>query len=94
MKLRRVSDDEIFCPRTGETAEDVTFRVLSCVAALRDVDIADLPPLAYTVDPDAMNALFPPTRDARCSLTLEFAGTHVTLCQNGDIRAYLLPDRL
>lgn len=94
MEIERRSDDEIFSPNGSETTESVAYRVLTCAATLREVHATDLPPLARTIDPDALDALFPPDSEGRCTLTLEFAGTHVTVCQNGDIRAYRLPDRV
>lgn len=94
MKIDRVSDGEIFSPNGEVTGEGIVFRVLSCVAELRDISMTDLPPLAETVDPDALETLFPSAEYGPCSVTLEFANTHVIICQNGDIRAFLLPDRV
>jgi hypothetical protein len=90
MEIERTSDGEVRSPNDGKTDESVTYRLLYCVAALRGVEMMDLPPLGRTVDPEALDVLFPPNGDGACSLSLTYAGTRVTVTENGDVRVCLL----
>ncbi|QSW97905.1 HalOD1 output domain-containing protein [Haloterrigena alkaliphila] len=41
---------------------DVSIAVVTAIAAKRDVEPTELPPLYESIDPDALDALFAPTR--------------------------------
>lgn len=91
MEFERTMNGEIFSPN-DEGSDTLTYRLLSCVALLRDESPTDLPPLAHTVDPDALESLFSSGADSRCSVALAFAETYVVVEQNGDIRVSPLPE--
>lgn len=64
-------------------------RVVDAVAEVRDVDVADLPPLYDVVDPDALDALFDSTGTvaSRREGTVEFVytGLHVRVDASGAV---------
>lgn len=56
--------------------------VVDAVASHEDVDVVDLPPLAETINPDALNELFERTRDpmnAKTHVSLEYCGHTVKI---------------
>jgi hypothetical protein len=66
-------------------AERVTERVVRCVASVTDTAPRDLPRIYDTVDPEALDALFPPCGDGDCHVSFAFAGAEVNVRSAGDI---------
>lgn len=56
--------------------------VVEAVAVATDSEPTELPPLAYTIDPDALNALLDSTSDADVQVSFSYAGVEVRA--NGD----------
>ena len=75
-----------FGPETRLATEAVTL----AVAGASDTDVLELPPLASTIDPDALDALFglagwsPPGTDV--TLSFHYAGHEVTVESHGTVR--------
>ena len=65
-------------------SEDAAYEILSRVAAARDVEPTELPPLQETVDVDALNALLDARFSGTCSFT--YAGCDITLSGGDSIR--------
>lgn len=70
-------------PRDGSSerrahTEPVSVRVVTAVAAATDRDPLDLPPLAETIDPDALDDVFA-TSASNQRLAFDFAGTRVVV---------------
>ena len=69
---------------------NVSTRVVESVAEFKEVEPTVLPPLCGVVDPDALEALFAPTRmgTPRSEGTVEFryAGVWVRVTPEGDVR--------
>lgn len=67
--------------------ETVSIAVVHAIAAHRNVDPVDLPPLYEWIDPDAIDALFEPTRAGgprRGHLEFEYDGQAVAVdCTDG-----------
>ncbi|MGM0605680.1 MAG: HalOD1 output domain-containing protein [Halobacteriota archaeon] len=63
--------------------------VVAAVSAHLDTDPIDLDPLAWTIDPDALCALFTPTTGDRTrsvhSLSFEYQGCTVTVSETGRV---------
>lgn len=71
--------------------DSISTAVTSAVARLADVEATDLEPLARSVDPDALEALFRPTFDGHPRpggrVTFPFAGYEVTVRADGTVVA-------
>jgi len=73
-----------FDPSSGSPS----VRMLDAIGTIRDEDPIDLPPLDAYVDPDALDAVFEPIRDApdaHGSVTFEYDGTVVVVHSDGRI---------
>ncbi|WP_227133401.1 HalOD1 output domain-containing protein [Halorubellus salinus] len=57
-------------------------RVIEATAARTDRDALDLPPLAETVDPEALDAI---ADDSSAVLTFPYAGVDVTVDETGTV---------
>lgn len=71
-----------------DSDEPVSIAVVHAIAAHRDVDPTDLPPLYEWVDPDALDALFQPTRAGgprRGRLEFAYDGQTVTVDSTGEV---------
>lgn len=64
--------------------QTVTERVIRAVANGTGTDPLELPPLAATIDPDALNALIRTLSDGEVSF--RYAGCAVTVDGSGDVR--------
>ncbi|ELZ08940.1 hypothetical protein C479_12469 [Halovivax asiaticus JCM 14624] len=86
---------------TGATLESATrptsLRVVDAVADEREVEPTALDPLYEAVDPDSLDALFPPvpqrSEGTSRSITFTFAGYQVTIEGTGRIDVTELDDR-
>jgi hypothetical protein len=63
--------------------ERISQEVVSVVSAVDDTDPLDLPPLAETVDPDALDALFDHENDADRRLTFYYYSYRITVTADG-----------
>lgn len=57
---------------------------MEAVANYSDTDVMDLPPLFYSIDPDALDALIRSMSDGSVSFT--YAGQRITVTSRGAIR--------
>lgn len=76
--------------RASARDEPVAVTVVRAVSAATGRSHAELPPLAGVVDPDALNALFGPTRpttdhDLTGSLSFRYGGCHVRVYDDGHV---------
>ncbi|WP_170977470.1 HalOD1 output domain-containing protein [Halorussus salinisoli] len=83
-----ISDDPTRKRHVGD--ESPTEAVVNAVAAARDCEPTDLPPLNDTIDPDALDGLFAdtitgPAREGG-RIVFEYGGCTVTLLGTGDVR--------
>jgi hypothetical protein len=62
-------------------------QVIQCVAAASETPPEKLPPLHDTIDPDALDMLFPAGESGRCCLAFRFAATEIYLSSDGDLQA-------
>lgn len=71
--------------------ETVTGAVVTAVADLTDSEPEDLEPLFATIDPDALEALFEPTRDGVTRsperVTFTYSGCEVVVSGDGTVSA-------
>jgi len=68
-----------------ELSGDVSQTVVEQVAAAEGVEPTELgPPLARSVDPDALDSVFD-SDAADGSISFEYCGYHVTVDQDGDV---------
>ena len=67
-------------------------RIVLCVAAATGRPPDRLPPLYGVVDPEALDAIWPPDGGGSCSMSIPYAGTLVSVNEEGDIRVDL-PNR-
>lgn len=74
-----------------ESSELASTNVVLSIAALEGVGPVDLPPLAETVDPDALDKLFSPSADVDGSVSFEYAGYDVTISSDGKLE--IVPGR-
>lgn len=69
-------------PRPHSTGDSLAVKVVETVAEHEETDMIDLPPLATSINPDALNALFDSTEDLNDSetrLSLEYCGHTVQI---------------
>ena len=66
--------------------------VVTGVAAARETSPLELPPLADTVDPDALNTLFAADRTS-CRVTFRYAGCHVLVAADRTVTVTSAPGR-
>ena len=74
--------------RYADNWENPSVRVLEAVAAIRNTDPTDLDPLDEYVDPDALNAVFQPTRanpGTHGSLSFGYEDLSITVHSDGDV---------
>ena len=67
-------------------SQAVCRRVIDEVAAAEGVEPTELPPLAGSIDPDALETLFDPSTDAWRELRFEYAGYTVHVDTLGEVR--------
>lgn len=70
------------------SSESPSVRLLEAVGAIRDEDPTDLDPLDAYVDPDALDAVFEPTRfspGSHGSLSFVYEGLLVVVHSDGEI---------
>jgi hypothetical protein len=79
-------------PYERADGECTSIRVVRCVSAFTNRTPTDLPPLATVVDPEALDAVVPPTGDGNCCISFRFAGTEVHVSEEGHIRLELEGD--
>lgn len=86
-----VPDDASGDPNAGASAtatssgDPLSVRIATAVGAATDTDPLDLPPLAATIDPDAVQDLFADA-DGHRSLSFDYAGTRVTVTADEPVR--------
>ena len=72
-----------------DEAETMSLAVIGAVAEREGVDVLELPPLHEAIDPEALDALFPPnSADAERSaeeLTFSYQGYSITISADGEI---------
>ncbi|WP_416841557.1 HalOD1 output domain-containing protein [Haloferax sp. DFSO52] len=73
-----------------DSSEPLSTNVVMSIAAIEDIRPTQLPPLAGTIDPDALNTLFECSDDA--FLSFSYAGYRVTLDTLGSIEIMHLDD--
>jgi hypothetical protein len=61
-------------------------QVIQCVAAASKTAPQRLPPLHETIDPDALDMLFPAGGPGSCCLAFRFAETEIYLSGDGDLQ--------
>nr|WP_225317676.1 HalOD1 output domain-containing protein [Haloferax sp. CBA1150] len=66
-----------------DRSEPLSTNVVMSIAAIEDIRPTQLPPLAGTIDPDALNTLFEQSDDAIISFS--YAGYRVTLDSLGSL---------
>lgn len=74
-----------------EDSELASTNVILSIAALEGVGPTELPPLAETVDPDALDRVFSSSTEANGSISFEFAGYEVTVSSDGKLE--IVPGR-
>lgn len=74
-----------------ESSELASTNVVLSIAALEGVGPIDLPPLAETVDPDALNRVFSLSAEVNGSISFEYAGYDVTVSSDGKLE--IVPER-
>lgn len=74
-----------------EDSELASTNVVLSISALEGAGPTDLPPLAETVNPDALDRLFSPSTEVEGSVSFEYAGYEVTV--NSDGRLEIIPER-
>ncbi|MFC4549131.1 MULTISPECIES: HalOD1 output domain-containing protein [Halorussus] len=83
-----LDDDSTFTYDVGD-GEPVDVGVVRAVASIRDCKPTELPPLHDSVDPDALDALFPSWRSNRSTaesyVTFDYCGYRVTATTAGRI---------
>jgi hypothetical protein len=87
MKIERKSSHEVFSPGRSDEVDSVAYRVVACVAKLKDVSPMELPSLTESVDPDALDALAASVTNGQCSIVFSFAGVQVNVTGGGDVYA-------
>lgn len=60
-------------------------RILEAVADATDTEPLELPPLHDTVDPDAVDDLFPADSAGNCRAAFEYASVRISIDPNGRI---------
>ncbi|MFC7069567.1 HalOD1 output domain-containing protein [Halobaculum lipolyticum] len=78
-------------PAEEGTLDAVSIRVVECVADATSRRTTALEPLYGVVDPDALDALFPPVGRGGCSVSFRFEGTLVEVSGAGDVTAVPVP---
>lgn len=63
--------------------------VVQAVAAVRDVDPVELPPLNDHVDPDALDRLLTDDGDASVQVSFQYAGTEIYVRGSGAVEVSL-----
>lgn len=79
-------------PAEGELLDAVSIRVVECVADATGRRAITLDPLYGVVDPDALDALFPPVGRGGCTVSFRFEGTLVEVSGAGDVVAVPIRD--
>ncbi|RDI69618.1 HalOD1 output domain-containing protein [Halopelagius longus] len=74
-----------------EDSELASTNVVLSIAALEGVGPMELPPLAETVDPDALDRVFAPSASVEGSVSFEYAGYDVTVTSEGKLE--IVPGR-
>ncbi|KAB1185049.1 MULTISPECIES: HalOD1 output domain-containing protein [Haloferax] len=73
-----------------DTSEPLSTNVVLSIAAIEDIRPTQLPPLAQTIDPDALDTVFKCSDDA--VLSFSYAGYRVTLDALGSLEIVSLDD--
>ncbi|KTG26596.1 HalOD1 output domain-containing protein [Haloferax profundi] len=73
-----------------DTSEPLSTNVVLSIAAIEDTRPTRLPPLAQTIDPDALNTVFDCSEDA--ILSFSYAGYRVTVDALGSLEIVSLDD--
>lgn len=76
----------------GDGAEPVSVRVVESVAAMTNRRPVDLAPLFGTVEPDALDALYPPNGAGGVAVAFQYEGTIVEINGPGDVVVALKHD--
>ena len=79
-------------PRSAETSDTVSERVIRAVADRDGVSALDIsPPLFDAIEPDALDRLY---HDGRCGVTTEFeyTGYRVTVTEGGQVELTAVDD--
>lgn len=69
-----------------ETSDECVFAIVSEVATREGVEPTDLPPLARTIDPDALRDVVDSGRGGSVSVRFSYEGYDVTVDSDGDVR--------
>ncbi|WP_423998835.1 HalOD1 output domain-containing protein [Haloarcula salina] len=80
-------DSDTVRASVSESGDAITDMIVRTVATAKDCDALDLPPLAETVDGDALVALFSASTDV--TVTFAYAGADVVVQNPG--RIYVTP---
>ncbi|WP_410767590.1 HalOD1 output domain-containing protein [Haloferax sp. DFSO60] len=89
MKIERKSNYEIFSPNGGDDMDGISYRIIACVAELKDASPMELPPLTDSIDPEALDTLVESATTQRCSIVFPFAGTQVNVNGDGDVYVFI-----
>lgn len=73
-------------PRTDSVSEEL----LNALTTIQECQPTEIDPLAYTIDPEALNALVSPRengvpRDGACAVKFEHGSHHVRVTNDGSI---------
>ncbi len=82
--------------RSTDHTDSLGVRVVEAVAAARDVSVEGLSPLYYTIEPDALDTLFPSTGDGVEStgcVRFQYEGCTVVVTSDGTVEAAVDDDR-
>lgn len=82
--------DEFTIDAKAVADRSVTGTVIRVVAALRGEVVDELPPIAETVDPEALDDLMIPALDdpaiTNTTVTFHYHGFHITISSDGELR--------
>lgn len=82
--------DEFAIDANAVADRSVSGSVIRVVAALRGEEVDVLPPIAETVDPEALDDLMMPALDdpavTNTTVTSHYHGFHITICSDGELR--------
>lgn len=79
----------------GDSPDELAVRITEAVSDAREGPVEELPPLAETIDPDALSVIIPSSGTAPQSdvmVTFSYAGLHVSVCPGNTIYVQPPPD--
>lgn len=83
--------DSTLSASVDPSSEPVSSTVVTGVAAVKNVDPIDLPPLYYAIDPDALDGLFQPHCSASETVRVQFTFAGCDVVVDGDSRVTVTP---